>query len=44
MFDFVKPDSKDTIETLTTLARLAHFVIADITNPISIPGELMSIV
>ena len=44
MFDFDKPASKDTQETITTLARLARFVIADITEAKSIPQELVSIV
>jgi len=44
MFDFDKPASKDTHETITTLARLARFVIADITEAKSIPQELVSIV
>ena len=44
LFEFNKPGSKDTRETITTLARLARFVIADITEPKSIPQELVSIV
>jgi hypothetical protein len=44
LFDFDKPISRDIHETITTLARLARFVIADITNPKSIPQELVSIV
>jgi uncharacterized protein YjbI with pentapeptide repeats len=44
LFDFDKPASRDTHETITTLARLAFFVIADITEPKSIPQELVSIV
>jgi len=44
LFDFEKPASRDTQETITTLARLARFVIADITDPKSIPQELVSIV
>lgn len=44
LFDFDKPTSRDTHETITTLARLARFVIADITNPKSIPQELVTIV
>jgi hypothetical protein len=44
LFDFDKPASRDTHETITTLARMARFVIADITEPRSIPQELVSIV
>ncbi len=44
MFDFDKPANQDTQETITTLARLARFVIADITEAKSIPQELVSIV
>ncbi len=44
LFDFDKPASRDTQETITTLARLARFVIADITDPKSIPQELVSVV
>jgi uncharacterized protein YjbI with pentapeptide repeats len=44
IFDFDKPANIDTQETITTLARLARFVIADITEAKSIPQELVSIV
>jgi uncharacterized protein YjbI with pentapeptide repeats len=44
VFDFDKPLSRDTHETITLLARLARFVVADITDAISIPQELVSIV
>lgn len=44
LFDFEKPASKDIHETVTTLARLAKFIIADITSSKSIPQELTSIV
>jgi len=44
LFDFDKPASRDIDETVGTLARMARFVIADITNPRSIPQELVSIV
>lgn len=44
MFDFKIPKSRDTHETITTLARMSNFVIADITSPKSIPQELVSIV
>lgn len=44
VFDFDKPSSRDTQETVTTIARLAKFIIADLTDPRSIPQELVSIV
>jgi hypothetical protein len=44
LFDFDKPSTRDIHETVTTLARLARFVVADITDPKSIPQELVSIV
>jgi hypothetical protein len=44
LFDSDVPASRDTHETVTTLARLARFIIADITDPKSIPQELVSVV
>lgn len=44
MFDFEKPESKNLTETISTLAHLARFVIADITKAKSIPQELERIV
>jgi uncharacterized protein YjbI with pentapeptide repeats len=44
LFDFEKPSTRDTHETIVTLAGMARFIIADITDPKSIPQELASIV
>ena len=43
LFDFDKPTSRNLTETVSTIAHLSKFVIADLTNPRSIPHELASI-
>ena len=44
VFDFDKPRDEGLTETVTLLARMARFVIADITNPKSSPLELQATV
>ena len=44
LFDFEKPTSKDLTGTVETLARMARLIIADLTDPSSVPHELATIV
>lgn len=44
LFDFDKPCNKDLTRTVETLARMARYVIADLTDPSSIPHELATVV
>jgi uncharacterized protein YjbI with pentapeptide repeats len=44
LFDFQKPESKSLTGTVSTLANMARFIIADLTDPSCIPYELATIV
>jgi hypothetical protein len=44
LFDFEKPRSRDTVETITLLARMARFVVADLSDAKAVLQELQAIV
>lgn len=44
IFDYDKPRERDLIETIVGLAAVSRFVIADLSDPKSIPAELQAIV
>jgi uncharacterized protein YjbI with pentapeptide repeats len=44
LFDFDRPSSRNVTETVKTLAHLSRFIIADLTDPSSIPYELATVV
>jgi uncharacterized protein YjbI with pentapeptide repeats len=44
LFDFEGPANQDLVRTVVTIANLARFIIADITNPRAVPQELQAIV
>lgn len=44
IFDFEGPTRREIQETVSTLAHMARFIVADISDPRSIPQELISIV
>jgi hypothetical protein len=43
LFDFDKPASKDLTGTVLTLAHIARFIIADLTDPSCIPYEVSKV-
>jgi hypothetical protein len=44
LFDFSVPATRDITETISLLAHMARFIIADLTDPSSIPKESEAIV
>jgi uncharacterized protein YjbI with pentapeptide repeats len=44
LFDFDKAKNRDLTETVSTIAHLSKFVIADLSDPRSIPQELSTII
>lgn len=44
LYDFDQPNQRNHTETVATIAFLAKFIIADLTNPRSLPNELATLI
>jgi hypothetical protein len=44
LFDFEKPSNRDFTETIATIGHLARLIIADLTDPRSVPQELQRLI
>ena len=44
LFDFEKPGERDLIESIVRFASLSRFVVADLSDPKSVPAELQAII
>ncbi len=44
LFDFERPEHRDLIESIVRFAAVSRFVIADLSDPKSVPAELQAIV
>lgn len=44
LYNFEKPSLRNHMETVSTIAHLSNFIVAELTNPKSIPNELRSLI